>query len=367
MSPSRAIDSRAWWKSCQIWARRSTRRAHAAGQDVERDQFADRQGAIDDELGATIEDTCRDDLADELHRLACAVAEAEHPEARGDVAGELLLPAPLHLRLDRHRLERLDTGHALDQKGLVLGAALEFLAQPPPEQRRNPGRYRDIERERAEHDPGQKRRIEEHHAQEDEGEQQVDHERQRRAGEEIADVLQFAHPRYGVADAPRLEIGHRQRQQVPKQARPELDVDAVGGVREQIGPQDSEHGLENRDGHKSEDEDIEGVQGPVHQHLVDDDLEEQRRDQAEQLQEERAEQHLAQEVAIFVDRPQKPGDVEPAGDIRQSGAAGHQDQPAVPDGHEFVPCHQHRPGRQRRLNQHLVLVGLGYQQEAAIA
>ena len=69
----------------------------------------------------------------------------------------------------------------------------------------------------------------------------------------------------------------------------------------------------------------------VHQHLVDDHLEEQRRDQGEQLQEERGDQHLAQKMAIFVDRSQKPGDVEPAGDVGQSGPAGHQDQPAVPD------------------------------------
>ena len=64
------------------------------------------------------------------------VAEAEDPEAGRDIAGELLLPAPLHLRLDRHRLERLDAGDALDQERLVLGAALELLVEPPAEQRR---------------------------------------------------------------------------------------------------------------------------------------------------------------------------------------------------------------------------------------
>ena len=163
----------------------------------------------------------------------------QDPEARGHVAGELLFPAALHLRLDRHGLERFDPRHALDQKCLVLGATLKFLVQPPPKQRRRSGRNRDIERERAEDDPGQERRVEEHHAQEHEGEEQVDDQGQRRAGEEIADVLQFAHPRHQIADAPRLEIGHRQRQQMVKQPRPEFDVDAVGGVSEQIGAQHS--------------------------------------------------------------------------------------------------------------------------------
>ena len=97
-----------------------------------------------------------------------------------------------------------------------------------------------------------------------------------------------------------------------EQARAEFDVDAIGGVREQIGPQDAQNGLENRDRQQTDDQHVEGAQRPVYQHLVDDDLEEQRRDQGEQLQEERRDQHLAQKMPIFVDRSQKPGDVEPA-------------------------------------------------------
>ena len=86
-------------------------------------------------------------LLTRLHHLARGVAEAQDPEARGNIAGELLFPAALHLRLDRHGLERLDPGHALDQEGLVLGATPEFLIEPPPEQRRRSRRNRDVERE----------------------------------------------------------------------------------------------------------------------------------------------------------------------------------------------------------------------------
>jgi hypothetical protein len=46
--------------------------------------------------------------------LACGVTQADDPEARRDIAGKLFLPAPLHLRLERHGLERFDSGHALD-------------------------------------------------------------------------------------------------------------------------------------------------------------------------------------------------------------------------------------------------------------
>ena len=71
----------------------------------------------------------------------------QHAEACRHVASELLFPAPLHLRLDRHRLERLDAGDAFNQKGLVFGAALKFLLEPAAEHRRRPGRDHDVERE----------------------------------------------------------------------------------------------------------------------------------------------------------------------------------------------------------------------------
>ena len=100
-----------------------------------------------------------------------------------------------------------------------------------------------------------------------------------------------------------------------EQSRAELDVDAVGGVGEQIGAQNSQNGLEHRDRHQADHQHIERAEGAMHQHLVDHHLEEQRRDQRKQLQEERSEQHLAQETAIFVNRAEKPGDVETAADV----------------------------------------------------
>ncbi len=110
------------------------RRAHPAGQDVERHELADREVAVDHQAGTEVEDAGGDDLADELSDLACSVAETEDPKTRRDIAGELLFPAPLHLRFDRHGLERLDAGDAFDQKSLVLRAALEFFVEPPSEQ-----------------------------------------------------------------------------------------------------------------------------------------------------------------------------------------------------------------------------------------
>jgi hypothetical protein len=188
------------------------RRAHPSRQDAEGDELADGEAAVDHQHRADIEDGGVDQLADQLHRLACGIAQADHAKARRHVAGELLFPAALHLRLDRHRLQGLDRGDALDQERLILGTAPEFLVEAVAEDRRRGRRDRDVERQRAEHDEREQRRIQEHHRQEHDGEQEIDHQGERRAGEEIADVLELAHARHRIAHPPRLEIGERQRQ-----------------------------------------------------------------------------------------------------------------------------------------------------------
>ena len=154
MSPSRSTDRRAWWKSCQICASRSTGVADAAGEHVEGDQLADRELAVDHQLGAEIERSPPSTslLTNWTDWLAVLPRLSTRKLAR-DIARELLLPAALHLRLDRHGLQRLGAGDALDQEGLVLRAAAELLVEPAAEQRRRAGRDRDVERQRAEHDP----------------------------------------------------------------------------------------------------------------------------------------------------------------------------------------------------------------------
>ena len=123
------------------------RHADARGQHVERDELADGQIAADHKPGAEVK-RCRDDqLVDHLDRLARRIVQAEHAEARGHIAGELLLPSALHLRLDRHGLQRLDARDALDQEGLVLGSAIEFLIEAPAKQRRSARGNADVERE----------------------------------------------------------------------------------------------------------------------------------------------------------------------------------------------------------------------------
>src|SRR6516225_11554253 len=118
-----------------------------------------------------------------------------------------------------------------------------------------------------------------------------------------------------------------------KQASAELDVDAVRGVRKDVVPHDAEDCFEHRDRHQTDDKHVEGAETAVNQHLVDDDLEKQRRNKREQLKKERRRQHPAKHVAVLVNGAEKPANVETARQVDQAAAARHQYEVTVP--HRF--------------------------------
>src|ERR1700722_4258399 len=242
--------------------------AHAPSQNVERDQFAYSQAAGDDQLSSEIQNASHNDLVDELRAVAGGMAKPQDPEARRHVAGELLFPASLHLRLDRHRLEGLDPSDALHQKGLVLRAAPELLVEQPTKMWRRPDRNPHIERESSKDDTGQQWRIEKHDSEEDKGEEQVDHKSQRRTGQESPDVFQFAHARDRITNATGLEIGRRQCQQVLEQPCAEFHIDPVGGVRKKVSSQDAENCFEHCYTEQSDYEQIERADAAVDENLV---------------------------------------------------------------------------------------------------
>ena len=64
-----------------------------------------------------------------------------------------------------------------------------------------------------------------------------------------------------------LEIGHGQGEQVSEQPRAQFDVDAVGGVCEEIGPKAAQHDLEHGEGHHAAGQDLQGRIAPVDEHL----------------------------------------------------------------------------------------------------
>ena len=95
-----------------------------------------------------------------------------------------------------------------------------------------------------------------------------------------------------------------------EQPLPELDVDAVGGVRERVGAQILQRHVEQADEHEAADEHEQRLVAAMGQDLVDHHLEEERRGQGENLHEQRRRQHMAERTAIAPERRQEPADAE---------------------------------------------------------
>jgi hypothetical protein len=110
----------------------------------------------------------------------------------------------------------------------------------------------------------------------------------------------------------------------------ELDVDAAGGVGEDIAADAGERHFEQHDDQQADGDHIERGHAAMDQYLVHHHLEKQRRDQGEELQDEGNQQHFAEQLAIFDYRGDEPAEVELRQIAGERGARGKQDQLAAP-------------------------------------
>ena len=79
--------------------------------------------------------------------------------------------------------------------------------------------------------------IGEQNRDEDESEEKIERRKQALPRQKVADRLELAHARHGLAGRSRLEIGDRQPSQMTKQRLAQFDVDAVGRMRQRVGAQ----------------------------------------------------------------------------------------------------------------------------------
>ena len=256
-------------------------------------------------------------------------ARAEHGrgETRLHVGGELFLPLRAHHRFDRRRLDRAHADDGLDQELLARRAPVELLVDQIAQRRPHQEADQHVDRQADQHDQGEARRIGEHHREEDEGEDEVDRRKQPLPGQEGADGLQLPHPGDRLSGRARLEIADRQPQEMGEQPLAEFDVDAVGGVRQRVGAQVLQRDVEQADDHEAGDHHEQGLVALVRQHLVDDHLENQRRRQGEDLDEQRRRQHMPERSAVAPEGRQEPahpeglrvdaGAADPAGDQKR--------------------------------------------------
>ena len=178
--------------------------------------------------------------------LPGGIAQQRGAETGTHIFRQLVVPAALHGRLHRHSFHRLDAGDHLDQKGLILCPAIETLAQAGPNDRRDKDREQHVTGQRASHYGGQERAVVEHDRKKDQGEKAVEHDGNRRTGQELPDGVQPARPRHRITGAADLEIGQGQAHNVREELRPQAHVNAIRGMGEDVRAQPAEDSLKDR-------------------------------------------------------------------------------------------------------------------------
>ena len=111
-----------------------------------------------------------------------------------------------------------------------------------------------------------------------------------------------------------------------EQAPAEFDVHPVRGVAQRIGAQELEDGLEQAERHHADHQHDQRRQALVNQHLVDHELEKDRRREREQLHEQGRDQHMGERAPVTHDRGPEPAEAEGLGiDACAREAPGDQD------------------------------------------
>lgn len=123
-----------------------------------------------------------------------------------------------------------------------------------------------------------------------------------------------------------------------EQLAAQFNVELLAGLRIEPCPEPAEHHLPQRHRDEPDRQHLERRQRVVDQHLVDHVLEEQRRGEPKQVERERDQQDLADQLAVAHDLRDEPGHVEASCGPRHTLAGGHQHQRARPDGLKAVPA-----------------------------
>ncbi len=135
---------------------------------------------------------------------------------------------------------------------------------------------------------------------------------------------------------------------------------------EHVGAKAVQDDVEQVHHQQAEGEDVEGGEAPVHQHFVDHHLEEKRGDQGKELNEERCQQDLAQQLFVFEDGGDEPGEVEAAKLLGKTGALCDQHEPARPAGFEIGAREDRGLFQQRIVDEHLFVRDLRQDDEVAV-
>ncbi|TND03623.1 MAG: hypothetical protein FD118_1442 [Rhodocyclaceae bacterium] len=287
------------------------RLAHAAGEHLEGHQHADGEAVVlHHQQRPGEQDAQGHELFQAVGQRVVGVGHLLGAEAGGEILGEEAAIALFDMRFHLQRLDRGHAGNVFGEVGLVARAEQELLIEAFAEHRGDQHRNGGDQAHDADGDQGQLPRIPEHHGEEDQQEGEIQHQGDGGAGDEFADGLDALQAGDHGAGGALLEPGQGQAQQVAEDLAAEHGVDAVAGVQHQILPQPAHDGGEDHEHDQRHADHGQRAGALVRDHLVNDDLGEQRCGEADQLDGERGDQHVAPDAAVFGEFGEEPAEAE---------------------------------------------------------
>ena len=124
------------------------------------------------------------------------------------------------------------------------------------------------------------------------------------------DGLDALQPGHQGAGGSLFEIAEGQTQQMTEYLGAQNGVNAIAGVKDEELPQPGHDGGEEHEHQQGDTEHDQGALGLMDHDLVDDDLGEQRRGQAHQLNDEGGKQHVAPDALVLLELRQEPAKAE---------------------------------------------------------
>ena len=267
---------------------------------------------------------------EEGHQGVGGHGDLADPKVHVHGARRAVLPVAAALGLHGQRLDRAHAGDGLHQHGLALGLGVVEGLEPGAEGGDQAEHHRGDDAGEDQDDEGELDRVEEQHRQQDDQHGGIEQGEKQPPGEELADLLRLLHVAGDDPGGAGLEVGDGQFQQVGEGLLRQADVDAVGGVEQEVLAQEGEHRIEQQGERHPAGQDIQGRVALVDDDLVDDQLHEDGHGQRQDVEHQGADGHVAQELALAEEFGDEPAQAEGLFVVEQRVVALEQDQLARP-------------------------------------
>jgi hypothetical protein len=284
---------------------RGERRERPAREDVRRDQRADRDPALGDEVDPPDDEHDAHPLLDQLRAVGGEARPDPRPPADARGGGDRGLPFALHHGFGVQALDRLDAEQRLDQHDMPLRRELLRLRGAPAERDlRHDGEEED-DRNREERDPGEGAHDVEEHGDEDADEDEVDERHEAGRAEEVAHLFEVS-DRVRHAGRAAGPGRHARGERLVEDGARHLQVDPPRDGLEHAGSERPEREVEHQRDPHAEGERPERHERRIRDHPVVDVHHEDRHGEREQVDAERRRDHLRPRGPVLPHRPPEP-------------------------------------------------------------